>query len=105
VKFLRRVAAKLALVLVALYLGASAGLYWVMRQPPESFGRVMRHVPTVALILLPFKRLWLHARAGNLKVGDAAPDFTLHSSDKKELVQLSYFRGEKPVVLVFGSYT
>jgi hypothetical protein len=105
VKISRRLAVKFALALVALYLAASAGLYWVMRQPPEVFGRVMKHVPTVAFILLPFKPLWLHARAGHLKVGDAAPDFTLHSSDKKELVQLSSFRGEKPVVLVFGSYT
>ncbi len=82
-----------------------AGLYSVMRQPPQVFGAVMRHVPMAAMLILPFEPLWLHARAGNLKVGDPAPDFSLHSVDKKSTFRLSSLRGEKPVVLVFGSYT
>ena len=41
----------------------------------------------------------------NLKVGDAAPDFKLKSMDGSREVQLSSFRTNKPVVLVFGSYT
>lgn len=101
----RSLAAKVALVVVAVYLAASAGLYWVMRQPPEVFGRVMKHVPMVAMIVLPFEPLWLHARSGHLKVGDPAPDFSLETYDKKSRVQLSSLRGQKPVVLVFGSYT
>jgi peroxiredoxin len=36
----------------------------------------------------------------NLKVGDAAPDFTL-LSDKWEVTKLSDFRGKKNVVLAF----
>jgi cytochrome oxidase Cu insertion factor (SCO1/SenC/PrrC family) len=36
----------------------------------------------------------------NLKVGDAAPDFTLLSNDWKP-VQLSQFRGKKTVILAF----
>ena len=40
-----------------------------------------------------------------LKVGDVAPDFTLKSVDGKETVKLSSFKGKKPVLLVFGSYT
>jgi hypothetical protein len=44
-------------------------------------------------------------REGGLKVGDAAPDFTLKSPDDKKKVTLSEFSGKKPVVLVFGSYT
>jgi len=93
------------LVLAAFYVAASAGLYWVMCQPPEVFGSVMRHVPMPTLMVLPFKPLWLHARAGHLKVGDPAPDFALANYDKKSSAQLSSFRGQKPVVLVFGSYT
>lgn len=41
----------------------------------------------------------------NLKVGDAAPDFTLKSLDGKKKVALSDYRGKKPVALIFGSYT
>ncbi len=36
----------------------------------------------------------------NLKVGDAAPDFTLHDQNNKP-VKLSDFRGKKNVVLAF----
>ncbi len=39
-----------------------------------------------------------------LKVGMAAPDFKLKRSDGGE-VRLSSFKGKRPVVLVFGSYT
>lgn len=104
-KISRRVAVKFAVVVVVLYLATSAALYWVMCQPPELFGRVMKHVPMVAMIVLPFEPLWLNARGGHLKLGDPAPDFSLETYDKKARVQLSSFRGQKPVVLVFGSYT
>jgi hypothetical protein len=40
-----------------------------------------------------------------LKAGDPAPDFTLPDAAGKRAVTLSDFRGKKPVVLVFGSYT
>ena len=39
------------------------------------------------------------------KVGDKAPDFKLKSLDGKSETQLSKFRGKKPVILFFGSYT
>jgi Iodothyronine deiodinase len=38
-------------------------------------------------------------------VGVAAPDFVLWTHDKKEQARLSQYRGKKPVVLVFGSFT
>ncbi len=41
----------------------------------------------------------------NLRVGDIAPDFKLKTKDGDREVQLASFRGKKPVVLVFGSYT
>ncbi len=40
-----------------------------------------------------------------LKVGDVAPTFKLKSIDGKEETDLAVFKGEKPVVLFFGSYT
>jgi Ca2+-binding EF-hand superfamily protein len=39
------------------------------------------------------------------RLGQVAPDFTLDSHDGKRRITLSKFRGKKPVVLVFGSFT
>lgn len=39
------------------------------------------------------------------KVGDQAPDFSLSALDGKQTVKLSQHKGEKPVVLIFGSFT
>ena len=39
------------------------------------------------------------------KVGDMAPDFTLFDVNGANPATLSDFRGQKPVALVFGSYT
>lgn len=39
------------------------------------------------------------------KAGDLAPDFTLSDISGTVSVTLSSFRGQKPVALVFGSYT
>jgi len=43
-------------------------------------------------------------RQGDLRVGDAAPDFTLKDVQGKKTVKLSDLKG-KPVVLIFGSCT
>lgn len=40
-----------------------------------------------------------------LRVGDAAPAFTLPLLNGKGEAKLADFRGKKPVVLIFGSYT
>lgn len=97
---------KVVLVVAVLYALLVAGTLAAMYQPPERFGRIMSHVPdVVAFMILPFKPLWLYARAGRLQVGDPAPDFSLTTEDKKQTVRLDSFRGQKPVVLVFGSYT
>lgn len=39
------------------------------------------------------------------KVGDEAPDFELPTLNGKQTVRLAKHKGEKPVVLVFGSFT
>lgn len=39
------------------------------------------------------------------RVGHEAPDFTLTSASGDKPITLSQFRGEKPVVLIFGSFT
>ena len=94
-------------VLAILWLAGCAGIYSVMRRPPERFASVMARIPgPVAFLVLPFETLWKHARAGTLEIGDPAPDFTLAKLDKTDHVQLSSFTAQgRPVVLVFGSYT
>jgi hypothetical protein len=102
---LKRVVLVVLCALAAAYALLSAGLYWAMRQPPEVFGRVMSHTPMAAMMILPFEPLWRHAREGPVRVGAPAPDFELPTLDRSARVVLNSFRGVRPVVLVFGSYT
>lgn len=95
---------KILLGLAALYLFLLGGL-WAVMHHPVLFGRVMMHVPDPASRVIPFKRLWFAARGGSLKAGDPAPDFNLPTTDKKTYVKLSSLRGQRPVVLIFGSYS
>ena len=88
------------------YASLTAFIWWAMRKPPETFGRVMAKMPgPVVFLLFPFETLWTHARAGHLQLGDVAPDFSLMKQDKSRKVQLSSLTAQQPVVLVFGSYT
>ena len=93
-------------VLAAAYVLFFSAIAAAMLQPPERFGLIMKHAPA-ALVwgLLPGPRMWLWARKGHLTQGDPAPDFTLSSPDRAARVTLSSHRGQRPVVLVFGSYT
>src|SRR5271169_6207813 len=96
---------KISASALALWLVFSVALFAVMCQPPVVFNHVMAKTPMVAFLVLPFETLWLQARSGSLRVGDVAPDFTLKTSDRSAEVSLASFRGQKPVVLVFGSHT
>lgn len=100
-----RVVFKIVLVLTLVYLVLVAGLAISMRQPPEKFGAVMAKLPPMAFMVLPFRLVWMNARAGSLTVGEAAPDFSLEYLDHSSTMRLSSLRGQRPVVLVFGSYT
>jgi hypothetical protein len=90
---------------LALYVVFLTGMFIVMCQPPDRFGRIMTYVPMPAMLIVPFEAMWNVARGGSVRVGDLAPEFTLATVDRKSQVQLSAFRGKQPVVLVFGSYT
>ena len=54
-------------------------------------------------------RMLLTGQLGSMtkgpSLGDPAPDFDLPTFDGKERLKLSSFRGKKPVVLIFGSFT
>ncbi len=91
--------------MLGLYCAALAGFDYAMHQPPETFSRLMMHVGPAPFLLFPFETMWRTARAGGLRAGDTAPDFTLPSLDRSGSVTISSFRGSKPVVLIFGSYT
>ncbi|MDP9192349.1 MAG: redoxin domain-containing protein [Acidobacteriota bacterium] len=98
--------ARVVLVIGGLYATLFAVVGVAMMQTPVRFGAFMKRMPP-ALVwgLLPAQQMWLRARAGNLEVGQEAPDFTLPRQDRKGSVRLSEHRGSRPVVLVFGSYT
>ena len=103
---LKGILLRVFIVIFLLWAIASATVYAAMRQPPETFGRFMMHVPgPVAFLALPFETMWMRARAGTLQIGDPAPDFSLTKVDKTGRVQLSSVLAKQPVVLVFGSYT
>ena len=104
-KSVLKVIAKITIALAALYATLSAVLFAVMLQSPDRFAATMKHVPWPVFATLPFKPLWNVARKGAVNVGDIGPDFLLESPDHKTNFRLSSLRGEKPVVLVFGSYT
>jgi hypothetical protein len=94
------------LFLLVVYISMVAALAYVVTRPPDQLGQIMKHVPpALAFGVLPAQRLFTWAREGRLAAGDMAPDFTLRTLDRSGTVRLSSFRGQRPVVLVFGSYT
>ena len=100
-----KVVAAIATGLASAYLVFASALYVAMRQPPERFGAIMAKLPGAVLIVLPFEPLWMRAQRGNLCVGDQAPDFALPRLDGAGAVRLSAEFPERPVMLIFGSYT
>ena len=101
----KKVLIRCFVVLLIFYFAFAGFIWWSMRQSPETFGRVMSHMPDAVFLILPFETFWTHARAGQLKLGDSAPDSSLLKLDKTDRVRLSSLTAKQPVVLVFGSYT
>src|SRR5687767_10656343 len=102
----RKILLGFVLITAVTYLGFGAFIWRAMHKPPEEFARVMAKMPgPVVFLLFPFETMWVRARAGNLKVGDPAPDFSLLKADRSGKVQLSALNKQQPAVLVFGSYT
>lgn len=104
-KRLRQLIGASLLVIACGYAALLFSVNRAMHRSPEEFGRFMMKMPVAIFLVAPFETMWTHARAGHLNVGDAAPDLTLATLDKSAHVSLASFRNDKPVVLVFGSYT
>ena len=94
-----------AIVLIAAWLCFLGYINWAMRQPPEVFGHVMARMPMPAYFVIPFETMWSRARKGHIGPGDAAPSFPVKRLEDKTPVDLGSLWTDKPVVLVFGSYT
>ena len=84
-KILKRVLIGLAVVAV---LGA-AGFTWMVGGPRNVIGMLR----------------YDQRQEGTLRVGDRAPDVAMLDLDGKTPVRLSQHFGEKPTVLIFGSFT
>ncbi len=94
----------------AIYLLFVGTLLALAAWSPQSLAKVIARIPSsetpgLMFMINPLKPIMLLARSGRLRVGDSAPDFRLSTPDGSSTVQLSDFRGQRPVVLVFGSYT
>jgi hypothetical protein len=61
--------------------------------------------PSVAVLLKGLLFGELGSFREGPRVGQPAPDFALKTADGKRTVRLSQYRGKRPVVLVFGSFT
>jgi hypothetical protein len=101
---------KILIAFVAAYLLLAAVVWTVVSLPPARFAGIMAKLPTsenpgLLFMIVPIGPLMMLARAGHLKPDDMAPDFRLPVLHSQETVQLASFRGQKPVALIFGSYT
>ncbi len=104
-----RLLIKLVSLALMLWLASCVALFALMWLPPADFARQIGRLPgplfVPFMIAMPFESMWNIARAGGLREGDPAPDFDLPRQDKSGRVKLSAHFGDRPVVLVFGSYT
>jgi hypothetical protein len=100
-----KITARILVVVFVLWLGFVGFMWHIMHRSPEGFARVMMHLPWEVFLICPFETMWTQARAGNVHVGDPAPDFSLTKLDKTGNVRLSEINKTQPVVMIFGSYT
>jgi hypothetical protein len=85
--FLKWTAGVLAVLLVA----AIAGLSYMAGSPKDAYGMVRYALP--------------HMHRGTLKVGSDAPDARIVALDGVSRFHIRERTGDRPLVLVFGSFT
>jgi hypothetical protein len=78
----------------------------LMLQPPEKKDdKKSDDEPSPLILLKGFATGELGSYHEGPAVGQPAPEFALRTQDGREEYRLSQFRGRKPVVLIFGSFT
>jgi Ca2+-binding EF-hand superfamily protein len=78
----------------------------LMLQPPEKKDdKKSDDDPSPLILLKGFATGELGSIHEGPLIGEKAPDFTLRTQDGNDEFRLSQFRGKKPVVLIFGSFT
>lgn len=100
-----RVLIRVALALVLVYALVCGAWFVIFQQPPEVWSVVVGKTPGWLRAITPMTPIMRSARQGPLETGDAAPDFNLQRHDHSASVRLADYQGDRPVVLVFGSYT
>jgi hypothetical protein len=77
----------------------------LLQAPPKPKDAPKESGPSPAVLFTGL----LHGELGSFfegpAVGDRAPNFTLQTHDSKRTIALKDYRGKKPVVLIFGSFT
>ncbi len=74
-------------------------------QPPPPKNAPREGGPTPAILLAGLASGELGSFFEGPGIGDVAPNFTLPTHDGKRTISLRDYRGKKPVVLIFGSFT
>ncbi|MGB0716919.1 MAG: hypothetical protein ACPGXK_13635 [Phycisphaerae bacterium] len=88
-----------------LLVAAIAGLSGCQTQDPaEGFVQYMNSLPEEERLPEWDKTYQLMSRPAP-QAGDIAPDFTLDTYDGSRAVTRSRIQGDRPMVLIFGSYT
>ena len=78
-------------VVAVLLLGAFAFFSYMAGSPKDAYGMIRYALP--------------HMHRGNLKVGSDAPDARIVSLDGVNRFHIRERTGDRPLVLVFGSFT
>jgi hypothetical protein len=87
------------------YLDAEAVRRMLFPPPPPRPPKGVSMGPPKEVLVLGLLSGELGSAAEGPKLEAPAPDFTLKSPDGQRSVTLSEYRGKKPVVLIFGSFT